>query len=201
MRVGRDDLGHLDLVRRYLRRSSVRRPADRLTRSKRLRLAKPAPTVCSDPRREYQDRVMTSPRAGQPAAPEDLIDVSALSRRLLRSASRSGHTGTAGQLRHVRTPGIVAYDDVQRRPHHRHKSGDLRVPRQPRHHWPALPRRRHPCTERTRYDVRPQGVRRERRHRSSSTPGTDTHPLPALSRAILAYNADRSGRASPMASS
>ena len=45
--------------------------------------------------------IMTSPRAGQPASPEDLVDVAALRERLLRPAPRPGRRRAAGQLRHV----------------------------------------------------------------------------------------------------
>ena len=54
------------------------RPAHEHRKSQAAPIGQTATTVCSDQLRECQDRVMTSPRAGQPAAPEDLIDVSAL---------------------------------------------------------------------------------------------------------------------------
>ena len=54
------------------------RPAHERRRWPAAPIGQTATTVCSDRLRECQDRVMTSPRAGQPAAPEDLIDVSAL---------------------------------------------------------------------------------------------------------------------------
>ena len=138
-----------------------------------------ATTVCSDRLRECQDRVMTSPRAGQPAAPEDLIDVSALiaayydlhpdpaipEQRV--SFGTSGHRGSSLTTTFNEDHIIATSQAICE-----YRAGA-------RHQWPAVPRRRHPRTDRTGDDVRPRGVRREQCHRSHRLPRRiHTHPGP-----------------------
>ena len=75
---------------------------------------------------------MTSPRAGQPAAPEDLVDVAALVAAYYElhpdpaDAEQRVGFGTSGHR------GSSLDDDVQRGPHRRDQPGDLRIPRAPR---------------------------------------------------------------------
>ena len=69
-----------------------------------------------------------SPRAGQPAQPEDLVDVDALLAAYHDRHPDPSDPAAAGRVRHLRAPRLVADHHVQRRPHRRHQPGHRRVP-------------------------------------------------------------------------
>ena len=71
---------------------------------------------------------MAHPRAGQPAQPEDLVDVSALESAYYGTDTRPRRPRPAGGVRHVRTPRVEPRRRVQRAAHPGDHAGDLRVP-------------------------------------------------------------------------
>ncbi len=85
--------------------------------------------------------------------------------RVLRAAPGPRRAGAARRVRHLRAPGLVPGDRVQRGPHRGHQPGHLRVPRGPGHRRAPLPRRRHARAVRAREGHRAGGVRRQRGHR------------------------------------
>ena len=149
---------------------------------------------------------MNHPRAGQPAQPDDLVDVDALwSTRTTTAMPDPTNPDAAGRVRHVRAPRVeprTAFNEahiVATTPGDRASTargqgidGPLFIGRDT--HAPV----------RAGVAVRARGARRQRRRRCSSTRATATRPTPAVSHAILAaqprQGADR-GAGSPTASS
>ena len=130
------------------------------------------------------------PRAGQPAAPGDLVNVAKLVTAYYTvhpdpgEAAQRVSFGTSGHR------GSAFTRDVQRGPHPRHHPGDLRVPGEPGHRRPAVPGRRHARALRAGQVsalevLAANGVRVLADARGGYT------PTPAVSRAILEHNAAR----------
>ena len=110
-----------------------------------------------------------SDRAGQPAAPADLVDVPQL---VTAYYTEHPDVGAAEQrvLRHVGAPRVSLDAGVQRGPHRRHQPGDLRVPPAQGIDGPLfLGRDTHALSEPAFVD-RAGGVRRQRRDACWSTP-------------------------------
>ena len=113
---------------------------------------------------------MMSPRAGQPAAAEDLVDVAKLVTAYYDAASRPGRGRPAGVVRHLGPPRVGADRHLQRGPHRGRHPGDLRVPGRPGHRRAAVPRRRHARAVRAGAGQRARGARRQRRHGAGRRP-------------------------------
>ena len=135
-----------------------------------------------------------NPRAGQPAAATDLVDVAHLVTAYYTEHPDPADARAAGRLRHLRPPRLAAWTGVQRGPHRRDHPGDLRVPRGAGHRRPAVPRPRHPRAVRA-------GLTTARSRCSPPTTSPcwiDSRdgytPTPAVSHAILTYNRGRDGR-------
>ena len=121
----------------------------------------------------------------------DLVDVAHLVTAYFTDHPDPVRPRPAGRVRHVRATAGRASRVVQRGPHPRHDAGDLRVPPQPGHRRPAVPRPRHPRPVRA-------GVGRARSRcsppttsRCSSTRADRYTPTPAVSHAILRANGGR----------
>ena len=95
----------------------------------RPRLRRCPPTGCALARRRH-DGPMADPRAGQPAQPQDLVDLPHLVTAYYTRRPRPRGRRPAGGVRHQRAPRLVARHGVQRDAHPRHHPGDLRLPQQ-----------------------------------------------------------------------
>ena len=134
-----------------------------------------------------------SPLAGKPA-PKETADRSRAARAgVLRAQARADRSGPARELRHQRPSRLAAARLVQRGSYPRDHSGDLRLPACAGHQWPAL---HGPDThavsgpaQRTALEVL---AANEVETVIQSADGFT--PTPAISRAILVYNRDRTDR-------
>ena len=117
---------------------------------------------------------MAHPRAGQPALPEDLIDVDAVLGAYYDLDARPEQPGPAGRVRHLRSPRLQPGHRVQRAPHRRHHPGHRGVPGRPGHHRSALHRQGHPRAVPARLEDRHRGARRQRGHRLLPRPTRTT---------------------------
>ena len=84
---------------------------------------------------------MTSPRAGQPAEPTDLVNVAKLVTAYYELRPDPAEPAQRVAVRHLRPPRLALHGAVQRGPHPRHHPGHLRLPPRPGDRRPALPRR------------------------------------------------------------
>ena len=150
------------------------------------------------PRARGRIEGMTNPRAGQPAAPSDLVDVAKLERRVLRPSIRTRPTRAAGQLRHVGHRGSSLSTSFNE-DHILATSQAICEYRAGRASTGRCSSAGHPRAERAGHRVGAGGLRRQRGHVLVDSRGGYT-PTPALSRAILAHNAGARPR-SPTASS
>ena len=104
------------------------------------------------------------PRAGTPAQPSDLVDLDALTRRVLRPRARPRRPRRSGWCSApAATAGRPLDTRVQRGAHRRHHRRDRRVPPRPGHRRPAVHRPRHARAVRARLALRARGARRGRR--------------------------------------
>ena len=144
---------------------------------------------------------MAHPRAGQPAQPEDLIDVDAVVSAYYDLVPDPDDPDQQVVLRHLRASRVQPGHRVQRRAHRRDHPGDRGVPRVAR----ASPGRSTSARTPTRCRCRP-GRRRSRCCVANGVTvlaedDEDYTPTPAVSRAIVVHNAcGRAGRKSPTAS-
>ena len=121
---------------------------------------------------------MAHPRAGQPAQPEDLIDVDAVVAAYYdltpdpTDPDQRVVFGTSGP------PRLEPGRRFQRRPHRGDHPGHLRVPRCPGLHRAALPRQGHPCPVRTGVGDGGGGAGGQRRRRSRRLQAVATRRRP-----------------------
>ena len=104
-----------------------------------------------------------NPRAGQPAQPEDLIDVAQVVTAYYTVRARPRRRRPTGGVRHVGAPRLQPRRGVQRGAHPGHHPGHRRVPGRAGHHRPAVHRPRHPRAVRAGVGVGAGGAGRQRR--------------------------------------
>ena len=104
-----------------------------------------------------------NPRAGQPAQPEDLIDVAQVVTAYYTAATRPGERRPAGGVRDVGPPRVEPRHRVQRGAHPGDDAGDRRVPRRAGDDGSAVHRPRHPRAVRAGLGVGAGGAGRQRR--------------------------------------
>ena len=135
---------------------------------------------------------MTSARAGQPAAPSDLVDVAETGDRLLRRASRPGRSRAAGGVRHLRPPRLGVHARRSTRttsPPSPRPSASTGAARAPPGRCSSAG---HPRAVRARAATALEVLAANGVH-VLVTPRGGYTPTPALSHAILAYNRGRTG--------
>ncbi len=113
---------------------------------------------------------MADPRAGQPAQPQDLVDLPHLVTAYYTQVPEPERRRAAGGLRHQRAPRLVARHGVQRVAHPRDDAGDLRLPQAAGLRRPAVHRPRHPRALRAGVGHRARGAGRQRRDGAGRQP-------------------------------
>ena len=107
---------------------------------------------------------MAHPRAGQPALPEDLIDVDAVLGAYYDLVPDPTNPDQQVVVRHLRPPRLQPRRRLQRAAHRRDHAGDRRVPRGAGHHRSAVHRQGHPRAVDAGLDHGDRGAGGQRRH-------------------------------------
>ena len=130
------------------------------------------------------------PLAGKPAPQNLLTDIGKLRDAYFALKPDIRSAGATRKFRHQRSPRLVPAQHLQRGPCAGDLPGDLRLPRQPWHQRPAVPRQGHPRAVRTGFRIALEvlganGV-------AVMVDRDDGYtPTPAISHAILTYNRGR----------